>query len=305
MTFATSTKMCTSETIYPLLSIAIPTYNRAAFLDKQLAWLAEATSIYRNEVELIVSDNASTDRTPEVCTRWQAECPALKVTRHPRNIGFAANCIHCLHIARGEYVWLVSDDDSIQCEAVSRILEDIKAYQPASIILGYVVSYGYEGELIDEKIHLEGLFEDGKLAYMSIVSLNEWFLSSLMAGVYKRALALEAVAAWPAVKNNSHLPLYLQGYVAARGAVLVRRETTYIQPVSVHTHVSEGLITIYHDAPLVYWQLLNSGYPPGFIRSQILRRASILKMIIRFPLHFLRALRLYRMAERLPRTPIR
>ena len=49
-----------------LLTIAIPTYNRAALLDKQLAWLATAIKGWESECEIIISDNCSTDNTPGV-----------------------------------------------------------------------------------------------------------------------------------------------------------------------------------------------------------------------------------------------
>ena len=49
-----------------LLTIAIPTYNRAALLDKQLAWLAIAIKGFESECEIIISDNCSTDNTPGV-----------------------------------------------------------------------------------------------------------------------------------------------------------------------------------------------------------------------------------------------
>ncbi|MCS6773581.1 MAG: glycosyltransferase, partial [Thermoflexales bacterium] len=55
----------------PLLTIAIPTYNRSRELDRQLAWAVEAIAGRWQDVELIVSDNASPDETPHVCQTWR------------------------------------------------------------------------------------------------------------------------------------------------------------------------------------------------------------------------------------------
>jgi O-antigen/teichoic acid export membrane protein len=59
-----------------LLTIAIPTYNRGRCLDQQLGWVTRSIADRWAQVELIVSDNGSSDNTPEVCMRWRYS-PAL------------------------------------------------------------------------------------------------------------------------------------------------------------------------------------------------------------------------------------
>jgi glycosyltransferase involved in cell wall biosynthesis len=54
-----------------LLTIAIPTYNRADLLDKQLEWLSQAIKGYESECEIFVSDNCSSDHTQEIIQKWQ------------------------------------------------------------------------------------------------------------------------------------------------------------------------------------------------------------------------------------------
>ena len=49
-----------------LLTIAVPTYNRAELLNKQLAWLAKSIKGYESECEIIISDNCSEDNTQEI-----------------------------------------------------------------------------------------------------------------------------------------------------------------------------------------------------------------------------------------------
>ncbi len=52
-----------------LLTIAIPTYNRAEYLDKQLGWLAEAIKGYESDCEILVSDNCSTDHNQSIISK--------------------------------------------------------------------------------------------------------------------------------------------------------------------------------------------------------------------------------------------
>ncbi|MCS6774726.1 MAG: glycosyltransferase, partial [Thermoflexales bacterium] len=103
-------------TAQPLLTIAIPTYNRAKHIDRQLSWAVNAISDRWDQVELIVSDNGSPDATPEVCQRWvQQTNGRLRAYRQPQNVGLPRNAIFCIQQARGKFIWLVSDDDEI-CE---------------------------------------------------------------------------------------------------------------------------------------------------------------------------------------------
>jgi len=75
-----------------LLTIAIPTYNRAKQLDRQLNWAVNAIAGRWDEVELIVSDNASLDETPEICQKWYAQTGGrARIIRQPRNSEIACS----------------------------------------------------------------------------------------------------------------------------------------------------------------------------------------------------------------------
>src|SRR5215510_863870 len=92
----------------PLVTIAIPTFNRAQWLkDCILSALAQSYSRY----ELIVSDNASTDQTPAALAEFDDR--RLRVLRHERNLGPVANWNACVQHAKGDYIVVVPDDDRI------------------------------------------------------------------------------------------------------------------------------------------------------------------------------------------------
>src|SRR5687768_78768 len=82
-------------TMSQLLTIAIPTYNRAAKLEKQLSWLSRNLVELEGECALIVSDNASTDDTAAVCHRWRdafaARGVCMLINRNDHNLGPLAN----------------------------------------------------------------------------------------------------------------------------------------------------------------------------------------------------------------------
>jgi abequosyltransferase len=76
--------------MHPLISICIPTYNRADLLDYCLEGLAPLRDC-GTPFEIVISDNGSTDRTPEVIQAHASRNPLIRSHRLPENRGPAAN----------------------------------------------------------------------------------------------------------------------------------------------------------------------------------------------------------------------
>ncbi len=109
----------------PLLSLCVPTYNRAALLPQALrAILTQITPDMAGRVEVVILDNASPDDTPDVVREVQAEFPhaALRSVRRPENIGPDANMCDAPNQAHGTFVYLLSDDDVLLPGAVATLL---------------------------------------------------------------------------------------------------------------------------------------------------------------------------------------
>lgn len=90
----------TESTDKPLVTIGMPVYNEERFIDASLHSLRRLD--YPN-LEIVVSDNASTDGTLEICLRHAAEDPRIIVERAVENRGATANFEHVLAVARGSY----------------------------------------------------------------------------------------------------------------------------------------------------------------------------------------------------------
>jgi len=125
----------------PLLTIAIPTYNRSACLRELLSALFDQL-IAEPRVELIVSDNASPDDTPLVVKEF-AKCGLqLRYLRNETNIGSDANFLQCFEQAHGKYVWILSDDDVLATDAIPKIMMYLEREE---YDLVYVNSYSFTG----------------------------------------------------------------------------------------------------------------------------------------------------------------
>jgi glycosyltransferase involved in cell wall biosynthesis len=102
------------HTTYPLVTIAIPTYNRAnGYLRNAIACALKQT--YRN-IEVVISDNCSSDNTGEIVGRYSDT--RIRYFRQSTNIGANNNFNFCLEKAQGSYFLLFHDDDSIDSDFI-------------------------------------------------------------------------------------------------------------------------------------------------------------------------------------------
>lgn len=114
-------EMKNSRNTKPLLTIAIPTYNRARYLRELLSVLFDQL-LSEPRVELIVSDNASPDETPQLVEEYQRRGLQIRSIRNETNIGPDANFLRCFEQARGKYLWIFGDDDVIAEGGVAAVL---------------------------------------------------------------------------------------------------------------------------------------------------------------------------------------
>jgi glycosyltransferase involved in cell wall biosynthesis len=129
-----------------LISICIPTYNRAHYLAETLESLIPQLA---PDVELLVYDTGSTDGSRQVIERFAGQCPALRYFSLPSKRGFDETVLLLLDECRGEYVWLFGSDDILKPGAVSAVRGRIvqSSARPAFIYVNHEV-IDNEGELL-------------------------------------------------------------------------------------------------------------------------------------------------------------
>jgi len=92
----------------PRLSVGLPVYNGEKYLDQSIESVLGQTY---EDFELIISDNASTDRTADICRRYAKQDSRICYIRQTRNIGLSPNHNFVLQQSRGEYFkWAAADD---------------------------------------------------------------------------------------------------------------------------------------------------------------------------------------------------
>jgi len=109
---------------YPLVSVCIPVYNGARYLQDTLQ--SACVQTYKN-LEIIVQDNASTDGTAEIIDRMSGQDPRILCERNAANVSMAVNWNLVTRRPRGKYVLLLSADDLIDPTFVQTCVEHLES----------------------------------------------------------------------------------------------------------------------------------------------------------------------------------
>lgn len=115
------------QTTNPVLSICIPTFNRANLLRECLLSVIIAAKGYEHEVEINVSDNASEDETLKIVESIRALYPAFNYVRQAKNIGASRNVRYVASLSKAQYVWVFGDDDKMSENAIREVLARLNA----------------------------------------------------------------------------------------------------------------------------------------------------------------------------------
>lgn len=107
------------------LSICIPTYNRASYIPALLDSILEQ-NVFLDEIEVVVSDNASTDNTKCIIEGYFHKIPNLVYYTWPQNMGPDMNFVKSVELASGEYCWLFGSDDAFEVDSLDFILKTLE-----------------------------------------------------------------------------------------------------------------------------------------------------------------------------------
>ena len=127
----------TSET--PRVSIGLPVFNGERYLARAIDSVLGQDF---RDLELIICDNASTDRTAEICAAYARGDARVRYVRNPRNLGAGPNYDRCFHLARGEYFKWAAHDDRLAPGYLSRAVAALDAAPGAVLCTTGVAEIG-------------------------------------------------------------------------------------------------------------------------------------------------------------------
>ena len=187
----------------PLVTIGMPVYNGAGYLEEAVCSLLNQTE---KDFVLLISDNCSTDETPEICARLAAEDPCISYVKQEANIGVVANFEYVLRAARSPFfMWAAHDD----LWARRFLEESLRLLGGAPDAIGCAVGVRYEDKR--GKVSTVPILPPPALGSKDVVTrARSLFLTGaeLVYGVFRRNMLPAAEEAFPNITNGDYVFLF-------------------------------------------------------------------------------------------------
>lgn len=175
----------------PLVSIIVITYNSSKYV---LETLESAKAQTYNNIELIISDDCSTDNTVEICEEWLKENKdrfvRTKLLTVKKNTGIPANCNKGLKAAKGEWIKYIAGDDILLSNCIKDCISFINNNYEISLLFGNVIDFNKYFEKAT-KIENRLYFKEGIIAeeqYQYLLRGNQGIAPS---AIIKKSLIIE------------------------------------------------------------------------------------------------------------------
>ena len=180
------------------MSIAIAAYNRAHLIGRTLDSLLGQTL---GDFELLISDDASSDGTREVCERYVQRDPRVRYFRGEARRGLGGNCSRALSMARGEFVVLAGDDDIYEPVFLERLVTEMRRCPALSLVACRVDLIDQNDKVVRTMAHQ--FFADKPLPRLRNANRMLWCgYGNLMTGMYRRAAMMRTLLYRPILDDE-------------------------------------------------------------------------------------------------------
>lgn len=198
-----------------LVSVILPVRNGSPSLELILRGLRNQT---HNNIEILISDNASTDSTPEICRAAMARDARVRYFRQPSPIAASANFCYWLDKAKGRFVVFAAHDDLRSANFIEELLLRAIAVPDAVCVTPSALSFSAYGDdpfKVDLPVRISAFYESAGIGEWSDVelSMSKWG-GALIYGLLRRDCIEEFV--WPEIEFDQDLPFDIYVIMAGR-----------------------------------------------------------------------------------------
>ena len=127
----------------------MPVYNGELFIERAIESILAQTF---TDFELIISDNASTDSTQEICQNFSKKDNRIRIFKQEKNIGIHRNFYFLLSQAKGEYFAWTAVDDYLDKDFMEKNLKVLESDSSIVSSIGKIIPYDVESLKIDSKL---------------------------------------------------------------------------------------------------------------------------------------------------------
>jgi len=136
-----------------IISICIPIYNGEYTIEGTLKSILNDLSGNEDKIEIIISDNCSTDNTLNILSNYIKKYDFIKYFINESNLGFDRNIDKIINLASTDYVWFVGDDDELDKGSIAKVVDVIKNNENLkSICINYSIYDRIKEKYISEKV---------------------------------------------------------------------------------------------------------------------------------------------------------
>ena len=133
----------------PKLTIGMPVYNGELFIKRAIESILAQTF---TDFELIISDNASTDSTQEICQSFSKKDNRIRIFKQEKNIGVHKNFYFVLSQAKSQYFAWAAVDDYLDKDFMEKNLKVLESHNSIVSSMGTIIPYGVDLLNIDSKL---------------------------------------------------------------------------------------------------------------------------------------------------------
>jgi glycosyltransferase involved in cell wall biosynthesis len=155
----------------PKVSVCMPVYNRPEYVAEAIESVLQQTF---TDFELIITDNCSTDNTPEVIKSYAAKDNRVKYFRNERNLGVCSSGNRAMLLSRGEYIKQLFSDDKLSPRHLEVFVEVLDNHPKVSLVTSYTQNFGKHDHIRGES-YFPGTGElDGKTCQKDLLISGNW-----------------------------------------------------------------------------------------------------------------------------------
>ena len=155
----------------PKVSVCIPVYNRPDYVAEAIESVLCQTF---TDFELIITDNCSTDNTPEVIKSYAAKDKRVKYYRNQYNMGISSSINRALLLSRGEYIKFLFSDDKLAPQCLALFVDALDNHPKVSLVTSFTQSFGDDGHIRDKSFFPGTGKLDGKTYQKDLLLNGNW-----------------------------------------------------------------------------------------------------------------------------------
>lgn len=270
-----------------LLSICIPNYNRGKYLNNCLNSILIAKLFSSIKFEICISDNGSTDNISSIVNFYKKQKLIINYKRSRKNLGFGANFHKVVKMAKGEFIWIIGNDDLLYPHALKKLEglfsknKDVDFYFVNSSSLNSKFVFSHKQPFNTKKIpkglkSFSQIKKNQKTKFFDLIdpSVSWEFLLAIFLTVYRRKKFVKSFnmldkkqlydrGVWSTIDNTApHVKMFSHAFKNSKSYIQAKplsvnlfgeKEWNYIYPFIMIIRIPE-ILDIYRKNGLPFLQ---------------------------------------------------